>query len=72
MEIKFKATKRKHSSGWADIEKHGDLEFDHDKFSRDGIWLYLKSGNRIFIDCDYKTKEFRIVFQEEDFEKSKY
>ena len=59
MEIKFKATRRKHSSGWAEIDKRGDLKFDQDP-SRDVISLYLKSGGRINIDCDYKTKEFRL------------
>jgi hypothetical protein len=65
-EIKFKATRKIHSSGYAIIDKSGDLQYDFDPRSKDGIWLYLKNGNRIVIDCDYKTKEFRIFFDEQD------
>lgn len=71
-EIKFKATRRKHSSGYAIIEKSGDLQFDQDKNSKDGIWLYPKNGERIFIDCDFKTKQFKLHFSPEDFEISKF
>ena len=71
MEIRFKATRRKHSSGFAVLEKKGDLKYDHDMNSKDGIWLYLKNGNRIFVDCDYKTKEFILHFNGEDFELNK-
>jgi len=67
-EIKFKATRRKHSSGWREIEKSGDLQFDGDRNSRDGIWLYPKNGKRIFIDCDNATGVFRIVFDDKEFE----
>ena len=70
-EIKFKALRTKHSSGWCEIHKTGDLKFDQDKYSSDGIWLYPKSGERIFIDCNFKTKEFTLHFKDEDFELSK-
>jgi hypothetical protein len=70
MEIRFKATRRIHDSGYALLEKEGALEYDQDPPSRDGIWLYPKNGGRIFIDCDYKTKIFRIVFDEKDFKKN--
>lgn len=72
MEIRFKATRRKHSSGFAVIKKSGNLEYDHDKNANDGIWLHLKNGERIFIDCDYKTKEFILHFSESDFKIAKY
>lgn len=69
MEIRFKATRRKHSSGYALLDKKGNLKYDMDANSRDGIWLYLKNGHgRVFIDCEYKTKEFILHFSEEDFE----
>lgn len=68
MEIKFKATRRKDSSGYATLKKSGNLEYDQDNLSMDGIWLYPKNGKRIFIDCDYKTKEFVLHFSGEDFE----
>jgi hypothetical protein len=67
--IHFKATRKKHNSGYAIIDKSGDLQFDQDKLSKDGIWLYPKIGSRIFIDCDYETKEFMIHFNERDFSK---
>lgn len=70
MKIKFKAKRTKHSSGFADIEKTGDLRFDQDSRSSDGIWLYPKIGERIFIDCNYKTKEFTLHFNGDDFETS--
>jgi hypothetical protein len=60
MEIRFKATRRRYDSGFAEIEKEGDLEFDHDKLSKDGIWLRLKTGEAITIDCNFKTKQFRV------------
>ena len=69
MEIRFKATKRKHSSGFAEIKKSGNLEYDSDPLSNDGIWLYLFNGSRIFIDCDYKTKEFILHFEPENFKR---
>jgi len=65
-QIKFKATRKKHDSGYAIIKKSGDLQYDFDATSNDGIWLYLKNGHRIVIDCDYKTKEFRIFFDDKD------
>jgi len=68
MEIRFKATRRKHSSGFGLLEKSGEgLRYDQDRNSKDGIWLYPKKGGRIFIDLDYKTKEFILHFHEEDF-----
>lgn len=69
--ISFKATKRKHSSGYAELDKSGDLQFDQYKYSKDGIWLYPKNGERIFIHCDFKTKVFEVVFNEKDYELSK-
>ena len=68
-EIKFKATRKKHSSGYAYLQKSGDLQYDGDENSKDGIWLYLNKGGRIFIDCNYKTKEFRLVIEDDDFKK---
>ncbi len=67
-QIKFRATKKKHNSGYAILDKSGDLQFDQDQFSKDGIWLYPKVGERIFIDCDFKTKEFILHFNEKDFD----
>lgn len=69
-EIKFKATRLKHDSGYAVIDKTGDLKFDQDEHSKDGIWLYSKFGSRIMIDCDFKTKTFTLKFNGEDFEKA--
>ena len=69
--IKFKATKRKHSSGYAELDKSGDLQFDQDKHSKDGIWLYPKVGERIFIHCHFGTKEFELVFSDKDFDLSR-
>ena len=71
MKIQFKATRRKHESGWACIDKSGALEYDQDAGAQDGIWLYPKSGQRIFIDCDFKTKMFTLHFDEGDFEVAK-
>lgn len=59
MKIKFKATLRKHDSGYARIEKSGDLDFDK-MGSDDGVLLYLKDGGRVIIDCDFKTKVFSV------------
>ena len=70
MEIRFKATRRKHNSGFGVLEKRGDLQYDQDKRSNDGIWLYPKNGERIFIDLDYKTREFILHFDENDFKPS--
>lgn len=70
MEIRFKATRRKHSSGFALLDKRGDLKYDQDSRSRDGIWLYPKNGERIFIDCDWKTKEFILHFDGDDFKEA--
>lgn len=70
-EIRFKAKKTKHSSGFADIHKSGALAYDQDRHSSDGIWLYPKKGERIFIDCDFKTKEFILHFNADDFELDK-
>ena len=67
-EIKFKATRLKHDSGYAVIDKTGDLKYDQDKYSKDGIWLYTKNGERIMIDCDFKTKTFTLKFNGDDFE----
>lgn len=70
-EIRFKATRRKHSSGFSELEKSGAMEYDQDSHSTDGIWLYPKGNlNRIFIDHDPKTREFILHFSEEDFNKS--
>lgn len=71
MEIRFKATRKKHNSGFAVIEKRGDLAYDQDSRASDGIWLYPKKGERIFIDCDFKTKEFVLHFSDKDFEINK-
>lgn len=69
-EIKFKATRKKHSSGYAEIEKSGNLEYDGCRYDKDIIHLFL-SGKRgaIVIDCDYKTKVFSVKFNQEDFER---
>lgn len=67
-EIKFKATRRKHGSGYREIEKSGDLRYDFDPNSKDGIWLHAPDGRRlIMIDCDYKTGVFSLKFNGEDF-----
>jgi len=63
-EIRFKATRRKHDSGYRIIEKRGDMEYDADRNSKDGIWLWLPDLGRISIDCDGKTGEFRVFFGE--------
>lgn len=68
--ITFKATRRKHSSGFAVLDKKGDLKYDQDQYSKDGIWLYPKIGKRIFIDCNFKTREFSLHFNGEDFNES--
>jgi len=72
MEIRFKATRKKHNSGFTVIEKSGALGYDQDSHSPDGIWLYPKSGERIFIDCDFKTKEFILHFNGDDFQIARY
>lgn len=65
MEIKFKATRKKHDSGWAEIQKSGDLIFDRAGDSSDVIIFYLKDGGEVKIDCDFKTKEFRLLIDDE-------
>jgi hypothetical protein len=69
-EIQFKALRTKHDSGYNNIAKIGDLEYDQDKHSQDGIWLQPKIGERIFIDCNYKTKIFTLHFDPKDYKKS--
>lgn len=69
-EIKFKATRRKHSSGYREIDKSGDLQYDFDPNSSDGIWIHLKDGSRtrVMIDCDHKTGVFSLKFDGDKFE----
>lgn len=70
-EIKFKATRRKHDSGYRSIAKSGDLQYDADPLSNDGIWLWLKDGNRtrIMIDCNNETGVFSLKFDGNEFSK---
>ena len=70
MEIKFKATRKKHDSGWAEIQKSGNLEFDRAGYSSDVIVCYLKDGGEVKIDCDFKTKEFRLMISDNSLIKS--
>lgn len=65
--IIFKATRRLHDSGFRLLEKRGALNYDMDKNSKDGVWLYLKNGGRVMVDCDGKTGEFNLYFDEADF-----
>lgn len=68
MEIRFKATRSKHDSGFAFMEKEGDMRFDMTASSGDVIILYLKDGSgSVRIDCDYKTKQFRVFAEDELF-----
>lgn len=63
MVIKFKATRRKDSSGYRAISKSGDIQYDQDANSHDGIWLRAKgSRTRVMIDCDHKTGVFSLKF----------
>ena len=66
-EITFKATRRKHDSGYAEMEKGGDLEYDLDRHSSDVIILYTQHDERITIDCDFKTKVFSVRFSDRHF-----
>lgn len=61
-EIKFKATRRLHSSGWRALEKSGDLQYDMDANSSDGIWIYVNKPTRVMIDCD-KQGYFYLKFK---------
>lgn len=66
-EIHFKATRRR-DSGYRVLEKSGDLQFDGDPNSRDGIWLTHSNGDRTMIDCNGKTGVFSIKFVDSNFE----
>ena len=67
MEIIFKATRKKHSSGYRQIIKKGNgLIFDEDKYSTDGIWFHTDNGRAFFIDCNNKTGEFRLVIEDKE------
>ena len=49
------------------------MDFDHDRNAHDGIWLHTNGEKgRIFIDFDYKKREFRLVAPDEILEKRKF
>jgi hypothetical protein len=68
-EIKFKASRKKSKSfeEYRQIIKSGDLKFDMNQDADDVISLYTTDYKKIGIDCDLKTGEFRIMFDEQDF-----
>ena len=71
MMIQFEATNKFHDSGYRILKKTGDLQFDIDKHSFDGIWLELKkTGEMITIDCN-SDGVFSIKFGKNDFKKQK-
>ena len=51
-EIKFKATRRMYSAGYRELEKYGDLQYDQDPNSGDGVWLWVEQPTRVMIDCN--------------------
>jgi hypothetical protein len=63
-EITFKATRRLHSSGYRHLEKSGNLEFDMDAHSSDGVWIMTNAATMIMIDCD-KSGTYHLKFQSE-------
>ncbi|MCK9369560.1 hypothetical protein M0R04_06605 [Candidatus Dojkabacteria bacterium] len=66
--IKFKATRRKHDSGFTILKKEGALQFDQDQHSLDVIVLYPKRGGRIAID--HIDGYFKLHFNEKEFERN--
>jgi len=67
-EIFFKASRKASSScdGYREIIKRGtpeDLKEDLLDTSDDGIIIFTQDINRIGIDCDKKTGEFRLFFK---------
>lgn len=60
-EITFKATRRLHSSGYRQLEKAGNLEYDMDANSTDGVWIMVNKPTRIMIDCD-KSGTYHLKF----------
>lgn len=65
-EIRFKATRRKHDSGFRLLEKTGDLDYDQDPKAKDGVWIVTKDHSRIFVDCSMDGT-FRLCFDGKDF-----
>lgn len=65
--IQFKATRRLHDSGYRLLDKSGDLKYDQDANSRDGVWLYIKGGGRVFVHCK-KDGTYELMFDDDKFE----
>jgi len=70
-EIFFKATRKESNTckQYRQIKKRGDLEFDFSRSDDDVISIWLGHGKRVSVDCDLKTGEFRMFFDDKDFEK---
>lgn len=64
-EIKFKATRRMHDSGYRFMEKSGDLEYDLSDRSGDVVWLTVEKPTSIRIDCE-RDGTYRVFFDNED------
>jgi len=73
-QIKFKATRRQSNScdSYREINKEGDLKFDMNGMSDDVISLYTKDYKKISIDCDKKTGQFRVFFDDDSFQTYSY
>lgn len=60
-EIKFKATRRMHDSGYRLMEKSGDMEYDLANTSGDVVWITITKPTDVRIDCE-KDGTYRIFF----------
>lgn len=63
-EIRFKATRRLHDSGFRVLRKEGDLQYDLDSSSNDGVWIDVLKPGRVLVDCN-KQGVYRLVFDGE-------
>lgn len=60
-QIRFKAERRLHDSGYRVMEKSGDLEYDHRAEDSDVIDIRTKGPTSIRIDCE-KNGTYRVFF----------
>jgi len=65
-EIRFKATRRLHDSGFKELIKTGDLECDKD-FGNDVVYVRIIAPTTIKIDCT-KEGQYRLLVNKDDVE----
>ncbi len=63
-EIKFKATRRLHDSGYRMLEKSGDMEYDLANTSNDVVYLTVAKPGTVRIDC-MKDGTYRVFFDKD-------